>query len=110
MPVAQTFTALLADLRRYIERGFTSDSDPDVYTQLPRLVTLGERRCARELKIQLFQNAVTSAFVIGTPVYQKPDRWKQTISMNYGTGSASNSRNPIFPRCYAYLRQYWPDD
>ena len=110
MPVAQTYTALLADARRYIERGFTSASDPEVFTQLPRLVTLAERRCGRELKILGFQVPVTSAFAIGTAVYEKPDRWRETISMNYGTGTSNNTRNPIFPRSYEYLRNYWPDD
>ena len=49
-----TYTTLLADLRRYLERGFTQDSDPLVYEQLPRLITLAERRIARELKVEGF--------------------------------------------------------
>src|SRR3990167_313865 len=110
MPVAQTYTALLADACRYMERGFTAASDPDVFTQLPRLVTLGERRCARELKVLGFQNVVTAAFTLGTAVYEKPNRWRETISMNFGTGTSNNTRNPIFPRSYEYLRSYWPDD
>lgn len=109
MPVAQTYTALLESVRRYIERGFTAASDPEVYAQLPALVTLGERRCARELKILGFQNVVTSAMISGTAVYQKPDRWKQTISLNFGNGTDNNTRNPLFARAYEYVRQYWPD-
>lgn len=110
MPIAQTYAALLGDARRYIERGFTSASDPEVFTQLPRLVTLAERRCARELKILGFQNVVIAAFTISTLVYEKPDRWRETISMNYGTGTGYATRNPIFPRSYEYLRNYWPTD
>lgn len=110
MPTAQTYATTLADTRRYIERGFTDASDPEVYAQLPRLVTLGERRCARELKIQGFQNVATSAFVSGTATYSKPDRWRETISMNFGTGATNDIRNMVHPRSYEYLRNYWPND
>jgi hypothetical protein len=84
MPVAMTYTSLLADLRRYLERG--SLADPSVYEQLPSLVNLAERRCAQELKIQGFIQSVTATFSPGNPVVDKPNRWRETVSMNYGTG------------------------
>ena len=52
-----TYSSLLEDVRRYLERGFTAESDQIVYEQLPRLITLGERRISRELKIQGFIRA-----------------------------------------------------
>ena len=110
MPIAQTFTGLQADLRRYLERGWTAASDPDLFTQLPKLINLGEQRIARELKIQGFQNVVTASFTASVAVYAKPDRWKETISINFGTGTGNNTRNPIYPRAYEFLRAYWPDD
>lgn len=103
MSYAMTFTSLLEDVRRYLERGFTAESDPIVYQQLPRLVTLAERRIARELKIQGFVRAVTTPLAANTAVYQKPDRWRDTISMTV------NGR-PIFARSYEYCRGYWPDE
>ncbi len=84
MPVAMTFTSLLADLRRYLERGNVTDTE--VYEQLPSLINLAERRCAQELKIQGFTQVVTSAFSPSNPVVDKPNRWRETISINYGTG------------------------
>ena len=60
MAYVMTYDSLLVDLRRYLERGFTEASDQIVYDQLPRLVTLGERRISRELKIQGFIRAITT--------------------------------------------------
>ena len=74
MPVAQTYSSLLEDARRYLERGFTAASDPDVFVQLPKLVNLAERRAARELKIQGFQTVVTATMQAGLAVYPKPTR------------------------------------
>lgn len=103
MSYAMTYNSLLDDVRRYLERGFTAASDPIVYEQLPRLVTLAERRIARELKIQGFIRAVTTPLAAGVAVYQKPDRWRDTISMTVGG-------RPVFARSYEYCRSYWPDE
>jgi len=98
-----TYESLLEDVRRYLERGFTAESDAIVYDQLPRLVTLGERRISRELKITGFIRAVTTPLSPGVAVYLKPDRWRDTVSMTV-------DGQPIFGRSYEYLRYYWPDD
>ena len=103
MSYSMTYTSLLQDVRRYLERGFTAEGDAIVYEQLPRLVTLGERRIARELKIQGFIRAVTTPLQVGVAVYQKPDRWRDTVSMTL-------NGVPIFARSYEYLRNYWPDE
>lgn len=107
MPTAMTFTSLQEDVRRYLERGYVDDTT--VYAQLPRLINLAERAIATELKFQGFVNVVTTTMAAGTSVYQKPDRWRLTISINFGTGTDNNSRTPIFPRSYEYCRYYWPD-
>jgi hypothetical protein len=98
-----TFTTLLEDARRYLERGFTAESDPIVYEQLPRLITLAQRRIARELKIQGFIRVVSTPLAVGVAVYLKPDRWRDTISMTI-------NGKPIFGRVYEYLRSYWPNE
>ena len=97
-----TYTTLLTDLRRYLERGFTQESDPYVYEQLPRLITLAERRISRELKVTGFIVPVTTTLPAGVSVYPKPDRWRETVSMHIGT-------NAIHGRSYEYIRNYWPD-
>jgi hypothetical protein len=101
MSYSMTYDSLLVDVRRYLERGFTQESDQIVYDQLPRLITMGERRIARELKIEGFIRAVTTPLSVGVNVYMKPDRWRDTVSMTVdGT--------PIFVRSYEYIKNYWP--
>ena len=109
MATTMTFTTLQQDVRRYLERGATLASDAIVYEQIPRLINLAERRIARELKIQGFINVVSGTLTNGLSVYSKPDRWRDTISMNIGTGDGNNTRTFLFTRDYEYLRSYWPD-
>ena len=109
MASSTTFTTLKDDLRRYLERGSTYAADAVVFEQLPRLINLAERRIARELKIQGFINVVTGTLTTGLSVYDKPDRWRDTVSMTIGTGSDGNTRTPVFTRSYEYVRSYWPD-
>jgi len=109
MATTLTFTTLQEDVRRYLERGSTLASDPVVYEQIPRLINLAERRIARELKIQGFINVVTGTLQTGVSVYAKPDRWRDTVSINIGTGVQNNTRKMLFTRAYEYLLRYWPD-
>lgn len=107
MAEVTTFTSLQTDMRRYLERGEVTDET--VYLQLPRLINLAEREIAKRLKIQGFINNLTSSLVAGTSTYAKPDRWRETISMEFGTGEDNNERRLIFPRSYEYCRNYWPN-
>lgn len=109
MATAMTFNSLLVDLRRYLERG--SAVDTEVFAQLPTLINLAERNIARGLKVLGTQNIVISTppaggLVAGTSVYQKPDRWRETVSMNFAN---VNTRKSLFPRSYEYCRAYWPN-
>ena len=109
MPIAMTYNSLLDDLRAYLERGATLATDPTVYEMLPMLIGMAERRLARELKIQGTVNVVTSLLVIGQSLYDKPDRWRETVSMFVGIGTGNNTRSEIYPRAYEYIRSYWPN-
>ena len=106
MATTTTFTTLQQDIRRYLERGFTLASDAIVYEQIPRLINLAERRIARELKVEGLINVVTSTMQVGLAVYPKPDRWRTTVSFNYGI---DNLYTQLFPRSYEYVRSYWPN-
>lgn len=110
MPTAMTYNSLLNDIRAYLERGATLATDPTVYEQLPSIVNLAERRLARELKVLGTVTVMNSTFQAGTSVYPKPNRWRETVSMNFGSGVSQNVRKEIFPRSYEYCRTYWPDD
>jgi len=110
MPTTMTFTTLKQDVERYLERGGTLVSDPRVFEQIPRLINLAERRIARELKIQGLINVVTDTLIPGQSVYAKPDRWRDTVSINVGLGPTKTNRTAVQARSYEYLRSYWPDE
>lgn len=110
MATTTTFTTLKEDVQRYLERGATMGTDPLIVEQLPRLINLAERRIARELKVQGFSTVVTGTLSAGQSVYPKPDRWRDTVSMNIGTGAGNTTRKQIYTRAYEYVRQYWPDE
>lgn len=109
MATSMTYTTLKDDVRRYLERGLTFASDPIVFEQIPRLITLAEQRIARELKVQGFINNVTLTLTPNTSVYAKPDRWRDTVSINISETPAGSKRLPVFARGYEYLRSFWPD-
>ena len=103
-----TYNSLITDITRYLERGFSSGTDPTVLEQIPRLITLAERRVARDLKLQGFQNQATIRLTKGVAVYPKPDRWRDTVSINIGTGPKQEYRKQIYLRAYEYCRQMYP--
>lgn len=113
MPTAMTFTSLQADVTSYCERG-GSTTDALFAAQLPSFINLREKQIARELKIQGFINNVSTAMTTNLGVYPKPERWRETVSINIGTnvGTATtyNTRVTLLPRSYEYCRTYWPDD
>ena len=110
MATTMTFETLKQDVQRYLERGATLASDAVVYEQIPRLINLAERRIARELKVQGFIAAVTDTLIPGQSVYAKPDRWRDTVSINIGTGTNLANRTFLWTRDYEYLRAYWPNE
>jgi len=110
MATTMTFETLKQDVRRYLERGATYASDPVVFEQIPRLINLAERRIARELKVQGFIAVVSETMTVGQSVYPKPDRWRDTVSINIGTGPSLANRTTLFTRDYEYCRAYWPNE
>lgn len=111
MPTAMTFNSLQDDTRSYCVRGGAT-VDPQFNLQLPGFINFREKQIARELKIQGFINNVTSAMQSALGVYQKPNRWRETVSINIGTnvGTATTyaTRKMLLPRSYEYCRTYWP--
>lgn len=109
MPTQMTFDSLQDDVRNYLERG--SVNDPTVYEQLPALINFAERRISRELKILGFKLPANFVMQAGVATYAKPDRWRETASMNVGDSAVGTAvRNQMYPRSYEYIRNYWPDD
>ena len=112
MPAALTFTTLQTNLVAYLERG--NSLDTTVAALLPTLINQAERRISRELKVLGFVQSVQSSMATGQWTIAKPDRWRQTISINFGngigsTGIANTLWNPIYPRSLEYVRSYNQD-
>lgn len=109
--MSMTFDSLKTTLQNYLERGSSASQDPIFIAELPNLINFAERRIAQELKIQGFINYVSGTFQSGTAVYDKPDRWRDTVSWSFGTGTAPdyNTRNVLLTRAYEYIAVYWPD-
>jgi len=105
MSAVMTYNSLIADIALYAERG----NDAVFVAQVPKLVALAENVIAREVKGLGQQQSVTDNFIANNPIVTKPDRWRETISINYGTGTNNNSRNTIFARSLEFCRFYWPD-
>jgi hypothetical protein len=110
MSTAVTYNSLVSDIQAYLERGFSQATDPYVFTQIPRLITLAERRLARDMKLQGFQAQVATILQPGVAVYPKPDRWRDTVSMNIGIGTGFNTRKQIYLRSYEACRQFFPNE
>lgn len=112
MPTTVNYTSLFTDITRYLERGGSVTVDPIVNDQIPRLINAAERKLAQVLKLLGQIEVLTdspSGLQSGNPIIIKPDRWRQTISLNYGTGTAQNTRRFLLPRSYEYCVAYWPN-
>lgn len=111
MAESMTYTSLVEDLKRYLERGYSGDTE--VIAQIPRLITLAERSLARALKVQGFIVPYITTLAAAVSVYQKPARWRETVSMQIGSNTAQtaagNVRKLVYPRSLEYCRVYWPD-
>lgn len=106
-----TYSSLVQDMQRYLERGASVASDPTVLEQIPKLINGAERKIIQVLKLQGTIEVLNdpTGFTPGVSVIAKPDRWRETVSFSYGSGGG-NKRVSLYPRSYEFCRSYWPDD
>lgn len=104
--MAFTYTDLVEQIKQTLNRV----NDDDFDAQLPNFIQQAQVAIARDSKFLGFQVSLTSNFITSNNgVVQKPDRWRQTISINFGNGTSNATRNFLKLRTYEYVRQYWPD-
>jgi len=99
-----TYSGLIEQIKAYLNRSDTSTVD-----RIPQFLANGEQKICRESKNIGFAKYIVGNFINGQAVYQKPARWKRTLTFNYGTGQNNNIRNQLSLRTYEYARIYWPD-
>jgi hypothetical protein len=100
-----TYSSLFTDIQNTLNR----ETDAQLVSEIPILVSRAEFRCAREMKTLGFKRVVVTNFSPSSSVMPKPARWRNTISFNYGTGTSGNTFNQMYPREYEFCRMYWPD-
>jgi gamma-glutamyl phosphate reductase len=100
-----TFTSLCDDLSAYLERARKVDSD--AYLQRPRIINLAEDLIITELKLQGYERTLLWDLEAGVSVYAKPDRHRETLSMQV---EVAGKIVTLFPRGYEYLTTVYPDD
>jgi hypothetical protein len=101
MPEAMTYDSLVSDIAIYAER-----SDSEFLAQVPRFIMLAENRLASEFKGLGHVRIVNFELTQGNNVYEKPARWRETMSFFMSTGSNKKS---IKNRSVEYIQTYWPD-
>lgn len=109
MSFVLTYNSLTTAVQNYLER-----NDANLVDQIPLFIMLGERRCARDLKILGIKVAVTDNLIVGDQVVAKPTRWLNDSSFNVGTNATPaavgfNTRLFLQQRSYEWCRTYWPD-
>lgn len=86
MTTVMTYASLQSDIQIYLDR-----NDATLVSMIPEFVTLAELRCAREVKQLGTKVCVVSVFSPTSWAYLKPNRWLQTISINFGNQPAFTS-------------------
>lgn len=86
MTTVMTNASLISDIEIYLDR-----NDATLVSMIPEFITLAELRCAREVKNLGMKTCVTAVMLPGQYIYVKPNRWLETISINYGTATLFNS-------------------
>lgn len=104
MAFVLTYDTLTTAVKNYLER-----NDPNLIDSIPLFIMLGQRRIARELKVLGLKTAITSNFIIGESVFEKPTRWLNDSSFNIGIGTNQQKRKFLLQRSYEWCRTYWPD-
>lgn len=98
-PEALTYDSLVTDIQTYAER-----SDQEFTDQIDRFIMMAEQRIALEAKGLGFKRVVNGNFIASNPVLEKPERWRETVSLFYV--NAAGEFVFLRPRTYEYCRVY----
>lgn len=106
MPEVMTYTSLQSDVYKTLDR-----DDATLLAMIPRFIMYAEMQIASEVATLGFERHLTDTFQTGSTgaIIAKPSRWRETISMNVGTGTDYATRSAMYERSYEFCRQFWPD-
>ena len=97
-----TYSYMVNEIKSYLNR-----NDAETINRIPGFISNAELQICLDSKNVGFVKYIVGNFINTESVYQKPARWKRTLSFNYGM--AGNFRKQLFLRDYSYARVYWPD-
>lgn len=83
MTFAMTYNSLVSNIQDYT----SNYTNSNFLAMIPQLIFNAELRISREMKSLEGKRVALSTFTPGLSVYQKPNRWRQTISMNYANAA-----------------------
>jgi hypothetical protein len=105
---AMTYDSLVQDIKDYLERG--DENDVTVLRQIPHVINNSERTLADKLKITGYLASYVSEMNISENRIAKPQNWRSTASINFGSGPDFNKRTILRERSYEYMRAIFPND
>jgi hypothetical protein len=97
-----TYDSLTSLVQQYLER-----KDAAVIAFIPTAIMLAEFEIAENIKTLGQMLVANSTMTAGSPIIQKPARWRKTVSMTLTTDAGGTQ--PILLRKLEYLKQYWPN-
>jgi hypothetical protein len=99
-----TYSSLIQEVQDTLQR-----YDAQFVSYIPIFINDAIDRINVDAKNIGLEQYVSSVFVPGSNVIQKPARWRRNITFNYGSGADFNTRNTIKLMAYEFLLQYSPD-
>jgi hypothetical protein len=106
MAVPMTYDSLIEQVKRYANR--TDDSFTSI---IPDLINFAINRIYSEAKNIGFERVAISNTLlkVNQPFIEKPNDWKETISLQYTVPGPNPDTRFLLQRTYEFCISYWPD-
>lgn len=104
MSGVMTYNSLVTEITSHSER-----KDADFTAEVPFIISRAENRIAGEARGLGLIKSITDDLVQSLSYVDKPERWRETVSFQIGTGTNFAERAVLLQRSYEFLREYWPN-
>jgi len=96
-----TYSTLLEKIPEYLER-----TDTKFLENIPVFIKNAQDRIGQDLKNIGLVTYLVGNFQAGLGVYQKPSKWLNTMSINFGSGEGNNTAKFLQLRTYEFCMEY----
>ena len=104
MSGVMSYNSLVNDIQIHSER-----TDAKFIDEIPQFINRAENRIAIQARGLGFIKSITDDLQQSLSYIDKPDRWRETISFQIGTGAGFRTRVVLLQRSYEFCREYWPN-